>query len=63
MPKRPADGDPMPLPPPPPDDDACCGQGCDPCILEYFAAAEARYRAALHAWLERHPERRPEPSP
>ena len=56
MPEPPLDDDPLPQPPPALDDDACCGQGCDPCILEYFADAQERYRAALREWQRRHPE-------
>ncbi|WP_418315722.1 oxidoreductase-like domain-containing protein [Piscinibacter sakaiensis] len=50
------DPDPRPQPPPPLDDDACCGQGCEPCILEQHAEAVDRYREALAAWLQRHPQ-------
>jgi hypothetical protein len=48
--------DPRPEPPLPPDDDACCGSGCNPCVYDLYDAALERYRAALHAWPERHPE-------
>ena len=45
--------DPMPQPPPPLDPDACCGQGCDPCVLELQAEALDRYRAELARWRAR----------
>lgn len=51
------DADPMPLPPACADESACCGEGCDPCILELFAVARERYQAELEAWHARHPER------
>lgn len=51
----PADTDPMPLPPPPADFDACCGNGCEPCILELHDLEMDRYRQALRAWQARHP--------
>ena len=36
------------FPPPPrrPDEAECCGQGCDPCIFDY-------YERALERWRER----------
>ena len=56
MPPKPTDPaahDPMPEPPPPLDLDACCGQDCDPCVLELQAAALDRHRAELAAWQAR----------
>jgi Oxidoreductase-like protein, N-terminal len=50
------DPDPMPQPPEWPGDDACCGNGCDPCVFDLHAAAQARYRDALAAWRARHPD-------
>jgi hypothetical protein len=49
--------DPAPQPPPEPDLDACCGQGCDPCVLDLYQAAQERYRAELQAWEERQARR------
>lgn len=51
-----ASSDPMPTPPPPPDFDACCGNGCDPCIFDLHDLEMDKYRQALRAWKERHPE-------
>lgn len=48
--------DPKPEPPSPGDYDACCGSGCDPCIFDLYDQAVDRYRKALQAWHERHPE-------
>lgn len=48
--------DPMPMPPPPVDFDACCGNGCDPCILDQHDLAMDAYRQALRAWRARHPD-------
>ena len=53
---RPADSDPMPLPPREPELDECCGSGCSPCIFDLHDMAMERYREALRAWRERHPE-------
>jgi len=50
------DPDPMPQPPPQPDLDACCGNGCDPCIFDFYDLEMDKYRQALRAWLARHPE-------
>ena len=43
----------MPEPPPQPDLDACCGNGCDPCIFDYYDLAMDQYRQALRAWRAR----------
>lgn len=51
--------DPMPQPPPEPDFDACCGNGCDPCIFDLHDLEMDRYRQALRAWRERHPDATP----
>ncbi|MDN5923823.1 MAG: oxidoreductase-like domain-containing protein [Xanthomonadales bacterium] len=48
--------DPRPLPPEEPDPEDCCGEGCVRCIYDTFDAKVERYKAALAAWLERHPE-------
>ncbi len=50
------DPDPKPEPPQPPDFEQCCGNGCDPCIYDLHGMAMDRYRQALRAWKERHPE-------
>lgn len=51
-----SDREPMPEAPPPPDLEACCGNGCDPCIFDLHDLAMDRYRRALRAWCERHPD-------
>jgi hypothetical protein len=48
--------DPMPQPPPELDWEACCGNGCEPCIIELHDLAMDQYRRALRAWRLRHPE-------
>ena len=48
--------DPMPLPPHQPDRDACCGNGCDPCIVALHDLSMDGYRQALRAWRARNPE-------
>lgn len=48
--------DPMPEPPPQPDLDACCGNGCDPCIFDFYDLAMDDYRQKLRAWRARHPD-------
>jgi hypothetical protein len=57
MPAPSTDDDPEPLEPLAPDDDACCGNGCDPCIFDLYAAERERYQAALRAWQQRRAER------
>ncbi|HTV84193.1 MAG TPA: oxidoreductase-like domain-containing protein [Dyella sp.] len=47
--------DPPPRPPVEPDPDDCCGNGCDPCIFDFYEEARQHYREALAAWRERHP--------
>jgi len=47
--------DPMPAPPPELDFEACCGNGCEPCIIELHDLAMDAYRQALRAWRLRHP--------
>ncbi|MEY8879564.1 MAG: oxidoreductase-like domain-containing protein [Leptothrix sp. (in: b-proteobacteria)] len=49
--------DPKPLPPEPMPDDACCGNGCDPCVLDFYQAELDQYRASLRAWNQRQAER------
>jgi hypothetical protein len=45
--------DPRPLPPEPLPDDACCGNGCDPCVFDFYYAEVEQYRAELRAWQAR----------
>jgi len=52
--------DPPPTPPPRPDDEDCCGQGCVPCIFDFYDEAMGKYREALAAWKERHPLQSPD---
>jgi hypothetical protein len=52
------DDDPQPIEPLAPDLDACCGNGCDPCIFDLYAAERERYFAALRAWQQRQAARR-----
>ena len=47
--------DPPPTPPVEPDPGDCCGNGCDPCIFDYYEEAKQHYRELLAAWRERHP--------
>ncbi|WP_426663571.1 oxidoreductase-like domain-containing protein [Rhodanobacter aciditrophus] len=49
-------GDPRPQPPPEPDPADCCGEGCVPCVYDIYEQALERYKAALAAWQERHPD-------
>ena len=39
-----------PEPPREPAPEECCGKGCTPCVLDVYAEALARYRAALETW-------------
>lgn len=48
--------DPMPQPPSPPELDACCGNGCEPCIVDLHDLAMDGYRQALRAWQARQTE-------
>ncbi len=57
------DDAPMPQPPPELDFDACCGNGCDPCIVDQHDLAMDAYRQALRAWQARHPELQAQSSP
>lgn len=49
----PDESDPPPVEPTLPDDDACCGNGCDPCVYDLYAAERERYFVALRAWQAR----------
>jgi hypothetical protein len=51
--------DPMPQPPHRPEPDACCGSGCAVCVFDLYELELDRYREALSAWRERHPEAPP----
>lgn len=47
--------DPQPLQPPPLDLDSCCGNGCDPCVVDLHDLAMDQYRQDLRAWRARQP--------
>jgi hypothetical protein len=49
----------MPQPPHRPAPDACCGSGCALCVFDLYELELDRYRQALGAWRERHPEAPP----
>jgi oxidoreductase family protein len=55
-PPVPAIPDPRPLPPREPELEECCNSGCEPCVFDRYYDALERYREALAAWFERHPE-------
>lgn len=48
--------DPPPRPPVEPDPGDCCGNGCDPCIFDFYEEARQQYRELLAAWRARHPD-------
>jgi hypothetical protein len=50
------DDDPQPVPPQPPAPGDCCSSGCTFCVEDMYQDELERYRAALKAWRERHPE-------
>lgn len=50
------DPDPRPQPPEQPGPNECCGSGCPICVLDLYAEELARYRQALQAWRQRHPD-------
>ena len=54
-----ASDDPRPLPPREPAPEECCGGGCEPCVYDRYNDALERYRDALQAWLQRHPDAAP----
>lgn len=56
-----APSDPEPQPPIAPGDDECCGNGCDPCIFDFYAIERERYLKAHQAWKERQVLRQPQP--
>jgi hypothetical protein len=47
------DDDPPPIAPEPPDDAACCGNGCDPCVWDFYEQERARWSEAMRAWRAR----------
>jgi len=49
--------DPIPLPPQAPEPGDCCHSGCSFCVEDMYQDELERYRAALKAWRERHPDR------
>lgn len=62
MPSTPHDSaDPEPTPPLAPGDDECCGNGCDPCIFDFYAIERERYLTDHKAWQERQALRHPKP--
>ncbi len=50
------ESDPRPQPPEEPGPNECCGSGCPLCVLDLYSDELQRYRAALAAWNQRHPE-------
>jgi hypothetical protein len=50
--------DPIPARPIEPDAADCCGEGCVRCIFDLHEQAMERYRQALAAWQQRHPDAR-----
>ncbi len=48
--------DPMPEPPAEVTDNMCCGSGCEPCILDQYAADLREYRQQLAKWQARQPQ-------
>jgi hypothetical protein len=48
----PAD-DPPPPEPEPPGEGACCGNGCDPCVWDFYEEERARWAEAMRAWRAR----------
>lgn len=48
--------DPCPRAPLEPAPNECCGSGCPLCVYDLYAEELARYRIALAAWRQRHPE-------
>ena len=53
----PAEDDPEPQAPEPPEEGACCGSGCDPCVLDLYNEQRRRHLAELHAWRQRQARR------
>ncbi|GLS05505.1 hypothetical protein GCM10007860_26590 [Chitiniphilus shinanonensis] len=61
FPAMPDADDPRPEPPIEPALEECCGNGCDPCIFDTYAAAQRRYRQDLAEWEARQATRRAAP--
>ncbi|MED5618977.1 oxidoreductase-like domain-containing protein [Ideonella sp. BN130291] len=53
MPEPSIDDDPPPKEPVRPDDDACCGNGCDPCVFDFYEQERQQYFAQMRAWCAR----------
>ncbi|RQP24796.1 oxidoreductase-like domain-containing protein [Piscinibacter terrae] len=54
MPSTPPDpSDPEPQAPLAPGDDECCGNGCDPCIFDFYAIERERFLKEHKAWQDR----------
>jgi len=49
----PASGDPRPEPPEKPLPSECCEGGCDPCVFDLWAEAQAHYEDELARWEAR----------
>ena len=49
----PTDDDPPPVEPVAPEPEECCGNGCDPCIFDFYAIERERYFEQLRAWRAR----------
>jgi hypothetical protein len=47
------DDDPPPKEPVRPDDEACCGNGCDPCVFDFYEQEREQYFAEMRAWRTR----------
>ncbi len=47
-----------PLAPRQPLPEECCGKGCTPCVLDLYAEALEKYRAALENWSNARTQRR-----
>ena len=45
--------DPPPQEPVPPGEGACCGNGCEPCVWDFYEMERARYFEAMRAWRAR----------
>ena len=51
-----------PIAPIAPGDDECCGNGCDPCIFDFYGYEQERYFKALREWKERQAARQAQAS-
>lgn len=50
------DSDPKPIPPEKLLPGDCCDSGCTRCVRDVYMDQRDRYRKALTAWKQRHPE-------